>query len=250
VTRTTRGRDRRPLPSTSPEPVPPRLEKCLYFSPVGREGVPRLERIVARFGAANFDYLVAAYDGAPLRGRAFARCEVVRDTGGMFQLARRHLTPDRCRPYGYVFCWADDLELDGFSPARFLDVMHRNRLEIAQPALSARSVYSHALTLRGFHPVGRLTDFVEFMAPVFRRDAWARCWQMLEPDDNFWSWGYDLLARSVCGYRRMGIVDCESITHLRLHSHLYRDASDAMLRLFAKHPRHLRAAKRTLGYLR
>lgn len=60
----------------------------------------------------------------------------------------------------------DDIEADPATVARFLDLAAAERLELAQPALTPDSHFSHAIAIR--HPLARLrrTDFVEQMAPL------------------------------------------------------------------------------------
>ena len=128
------------------------------------------------------------------------------------------LTPELCRRYEYVFIWMDDLDVMEFDPQHFLHILRRYHIEVAQPALSSDSVISHPMT-GAARPIGRYTDFVEIMAFVFRGDLWERFWRLIEPDRNPWGWGYDEVAYSVCGFRRLAIVDCEAIRHLRKGSY-------------------------------
>ncbi len=227
-------------------------KRCLYFSPVGRDGKEFLAATIARFGHDDFDWLIVSYDGTAFPERIFAHCEVVHDSGSISHLARVHLTPRRCQLYEYVFCWSDDLDIGAFSYRNFLDIMQRNGLEIAQPALTPQSAYSHGVTVQSLCGIGRLTDFVEFMAQVCTRQAWNSYWAMLkrlEWHDNPWGWGYDRLAKSICGYRGMGIVDCEPITHTRLKSPADLRAWTAMARLLAACPEHRPSDQRVLGQL-
>ena len=94
--------------------------------------------------------------------------------------------------------------------------MRRNNLEIAQPALSPASYYRHEITLKEKkYKIGRYTDFVEIMVPVFKADAWIKYWHMVEEDCNFCGWGYDYLAKSFCHYHNLGIIDQEAVTHTK-----------------------------------
>jgi hypothetical protein len=170
---------------------------------------------VARFGARDFDFLILAYDDTRFDEPVFAPCEVVRAPGMKWELLRAHLPPERAAPYAWVFAWDDDLDARGFDPHAFLDVMRRNGLELAQPALTRDSHASHPLTLQADAKVGRFTDFVEIMAPVFRADAWARFHRLLDPQLSRWGWGLDLYAQNLCGFERMGIVDCQTVRHTR-----------------------------------
>ncbi len=190
--------------------------KSLYASPVGREGKGFLEKIIHRFGYDNFDFLIFAYDDTVFDEEIFARCIVIREKGLRWQFYKKHLTSEFCSKYKWIFLWPDDIDVDEFQPRAFLEIMARNRLECAQPSLSHRSVYSHKITLSNpEHRIGRYTDFVEIMIPVFTAKAWSRYWDMVESETNYWGWGYDLYARSLCRYSNMGIVDCMSVTHVK-----------------------------------
>jgi hypothetical protein len=190
--------------------------KCLYASPVGASGKSNLESIIRAFGTANFDYLIFVYDDTRFDEPIFESCRFIREPGLRWNFHKRYVTPEVCRDYDYVFLWADDLVLETFRVDEFLDIMRRNHLEVAQPALSEKSCTSHRITLADpSQRVGRYTDFVEIMVPVFARDAWEKFWRMLDADRNPWGWGYDALARSICGYKFMGIVDSQRVTHAR-----------------------------------
>lgn len=203
--------------------------------PVGGAGKRWLAEIITRFGTAGFDYLILAYDDTRFDEPVFAPCEIVRCAGLKWQLVQRHLPPERVAPYAFVFVWDDDLDPRPFDPRAFLDVMARNGLELAQPALTRDSHFSHLLTLQSDAPVGRFTDFVEIMAPVFRADAWARFWSLLDPERTHWGWGLDVFARSLCDFRRMGIVDCQPVRHTRPIDP-GRDQLDELRRFRSRHP--------------
>jgi hypothetical protein len=87
---------------------------------------------------------------------------------------------------------------------------------MAQPALSPNSYFFHPITVKNEqYEIGRLTNFVEIMIPVFTRDAYIKYWKMIDQDFLPWGHGYDYMAKSICGYKRMGVVDCETVTHTK-----------------------------------
>jgi hypothetical protein len=189
--------------------------KSLFVSPVGGEAKERVRRIVERFGHDEFDFRLLVYDDSRYVEHCFARCTVIQDRTPLFWQLKRQVPPVLARRYEYVFLWVDDLDVLEFNPQHFLQILRRHRLEVAQPALTPDSVISHPITGRHEAPIGRYTDFVEEMAFVFRGDRWERFWRLIAPDRNPWGWGYDELAYSVCGFRRMAIIDAEVIRHLR-----------------------------------
>jgi hypothetical protein len=98
------------------------------------------------------------------------------------------------------------LRVSGFDPLRFVRIMQANRLEMAQPAIHSPHGLSHAITRHRPCPppwrdpdgvtvlpvVGRLTNFVEIMAPVFSRQAWREFYSYLDPANQS-GWGYDYI---------------------------------------------------------
>lgn len=202
--------------------------------------------MVERFRPA-FDVWLFVWDGTSFDERAFRECRVIhRDGYNKWDFAREFLVPDLVRDYDFLFAWDDDLDLSPFDPDEFLAVVSRNCLELAQPALTRDSYYSHSITLQ--QPgIGRLTDFVEVMAPVWTRDAWPRWYRMLTPD-NPWGWGYDLAARSACGYQRMGIIDCTPVRHLKPLTRLPEQFAD-LRQFFNDHPEYEPSRRRVLGEL-
>lgn len=192
-------------------------QKSLYVSAVGKDGKEFLAKIVKKFGNEDFDYLIFVYDGTDLSEAIFRPCRIIHEKGKKIQFMRKYLTSECCKPYEFIFIWDDDIDIGNFSYKNFIEVMRKNNLEFGQPALSPDSFYSLKITLRDPRfRVGRYTDFVEVMVMVFRGDAWPKFRRMIMTNDRPSGWGYDLLAKAVCRYVNMGIVDSETITHTRL----------------------------------
>ena len=196
---------------------PPRL---LYVSPVGRAAKSLLPETLRRFQSAGADILLLHYDDSDLTFPADAR--IIRERGNKWQLAFHHLDPSLLDDYDYVFFWDDDLDTTGFDPLRFVRLMMRNRLDMAQPAIRSPFPLSHKITK--FRPcptplktadgdiypiVGRLTNFVEIMAPVYTRKGWRELHPYIDPAS--WSgWGLDYVSVG-----RQGIVDALPVVHTR-----------------------------------
>lgn len=199
------------------EPAP----RMLYVSPVGRDSEEWLPAALDAFRGAGADVWLIQYDEADLAIPAATR--LVRDKGCKWQLALRHLHPDAIAEYDYIFFWDDDLDARDFDPMRFVRIMGMNRLDMAQPAIRSAHVLSHDITRYQpcpppwrdpdgvtFHPVvGRFTNFVEIMAPVFTRIAWREFFGYLDPENRS-GWGYDFIPLG-----RKGIVDALPVTHTR-----------------------------------
>jgi len=196
--------------------TPPLSHRYLFAAPVGAQDKVCLEKVIRRFGHEDFDYLLFAYDDTPFSGSIYRDCVFLREEKPKWYCGRAYLTPERCAGYEYIFFWDGDIDVGDFSYRDFIDIMRRNNLELAQPSLAPGSYVNHRFTRKDEScRFGRYFDFVEIMAPVFTYEAWVRFWDMLDPEGNYWGYGYDDLARSFCRYRNMGIIDAQSVVHSR-----------------------------------
>lgn len=176
---------------------------------------------LACFRAAGADCLVLQYDDSQFELPPDVR--VIREPGFKWQLALRHLAPDAVADYDFIFFWDDDLAVQEFDPLRFAQIMRSNRLAMAQPAIESPHGLSHGITRRKSCPaswrfanspevipvVGRLTNFVEIMAPVFSREGWKEFYGYLDPENRS-GWGYDYIPLG-----RKGVVDVMPVIHTR-----------------------------------
>lgn len=197
------------------------LPKMLYVSPVGASAAGLLPGVINAFRSAGADCWLLQYDEAELEMPT--EVKMIRDKGFKWQLALRHLHPDSVADYDFLFFWDDDLGVNAFDPLRFARIMRANRLEMAQPAIQSLHGLSHEITRHRpcpppwrdpdgmtTHPVvGRLTNFVEIMAPVFTRGAWREFYSYLDPANRS-GWGYDYIPLG-----RKGIVDAMPVVHTR-----------------------------------
>jgi hypothetical protein len=119
------------------------------------------------------------------------------------------------RDYDYVWLPDDDLAVNEAGVNRLFEQASSRRLELAQPALSWISFYSHDLTLRSPSFRLRYTNFVEIMAPCFSRDFLATCLPTFA--ENRSGWGLDYLWPRLLpgGQRLCAILDEVQITHTR-----------------------------------
>jgi len=189
--------------------APPATGRCLYFSPVGKSGIAILRQIVDLFPAEQFDFLIVGYDETDFSDLA-GRIELIRDRGQKWRLIKQHLTPERVAAYDYVFMWDDDILPVSFDPVEFVSILRRNRVDIAQASLTTDSYSFHPITVVHPNPVGRLTNFVEIMCPVYSSKIWPSIYPYIEPDVNEMGWGYDLIPLG-----RKAIVDCMTVRHTR-----------------------------------
>jgi hypothetical protein len=217
------------------EKAPPLVRrKCLYAAPIGASGQAQLEKLLARFDAELFDFLIFVYDGHRFEGQAFERCTFIHEKGFVYHFFKKYITPELAAQYDVIFIGVEDVEIDDFSWQRFLDVMSRNRLDMAAPALSKRSITPHKIMYQRPTGVGRLVDVIEVFLTAFDARAWPRFWALIERDINHWGWGYVQLAQAHCEFK-MGIVDDETVSVLRGPT-FRQEALDGMNALFALHP--------------
>ena len=204
--------------------LPPRManprillgKKNLIAIAVGAYGEPYVQKILTRLGSEKYDFLLFVWDdNAKLSHDVFKKAKIIREKGCKFQFAKKYITEEVAHRYEHIFLWDDDVDVEDFSFENFLDIFRRNRLELAQPALSDNSFYSFDITKRVPAHTGRFTDFVEIMVPVFTPSAWLKYSQMIDLGWNLWAWGTDNIAKTFCGYRRMGIIDTESVRHMK-----------------------------------
>jgi hypothetical protein len=194
----------------------------------------------AQFPAANFTVMLFHYDGA-VEGWSdlpwsWCAVHVAAANQTKWWFGKRFLHPDLVAEYDYVFLWDEDIEVDGFDPLSYIEIVRKEGLEISQPALDHRSQIHYGLTARtrrggaahrrfykttgGVRCYGNstgppCTGWVEMMVPVFSRAAWRCAWRMIQNDLVF-AWGLDLkLGYCARGDRSMtvGIVDSEYVLH-------------------------------------
>ena len=232
------------------KPKMPENSRILYASSVGKHGKPFLEKIIKSADLPNVDFLIFVYDETPFDEPTFHSCRFIYEKGTKWPYLKKYLTPSFCKSYDYLFFWDDDIEIKNFSFRQFIEIMRRNALEMAQPALTRDSFHSTVLTLQVEGKIGRFTDFVEIMVPVFTQVAWSKFWEMMAFENNLWGWGYDLIAKSFCRYQRMGIIDNQTVKHTRpVQSHNF-GAREEMKQYLDAHQHYRKSARISSGYLK
>ena len=217
----------------------------MFCAPVGgKQAKENMVRIIENFGRDDFDYFFFVYDDTSYGDEIFKPCKIIHEKGMKWKFAKKYLYPEFCEGYDYIFIWDDDINVDGFSCKRFMGIVKKNNLQMAQPALTKDSYFSLAITRKDpKSKIGRYTDFVEIMVPVFTREAWKYFWENIEDDYNHWGWGYDELAKSLCGYSNMGIVDEQPVKHSRPVQSSFTIASDERKIFLRSHKKKLLARK-------
>jgi hypothetical protein len=107
----------------------------------------------------------------------------------------------------------DDLLCDPAAISRMFTICSDLKLDLAQPALSSDSYYTHLVTLEHNAFQMRFTNFVEIMAPVFSAAFLARIVPTLA--GNLSGWGLDALWPRMSGLGRVAIIDATPMKHTR-----------------------------------
>ncbi len=117
--------------------------------------------------------------------------------------------------YDYIWLPDDDIAADKNTINRMFDLCAELKLELAQPALSHDSYYSHLITLKNSEFMVRYTNFIEIMAPVFSREFLPPCADSFR--ENLSGFGLDLLWPTwLGGDNKAAIIDACVVRHTRV----------------------------------
>jgi len=123
--------------------------------------------------------------------------------------------PEFITDYEYIWLPDDDLQATKTDINRLFELMKIYKLEVAQPALTWNSYYSHITTLQNSMTKIRFTNYVEVMAPCF-------CSAMLRKavplfNSNLSGWGLDYLWPALADdpLNDIAILDEVTVRHTR-----------------------------------
>jgi hypothetical protein len=124
---------------------------------------------VERLADQNFDYALSWFgDDEPHErfqaGAVFVHKQKGAKWPGLEQTMLAHW--DTIQKYKYIWLPDDDLLCVPEDVSRMFSVCDELQLELAQPALTRDSYFTHAVTLQHKAFQLRFTNFVEIMAPV------------------------------------------------------------------------------------
>jgi hypothetical protein len=237
-----RGKELSPTMSDFPKDSPPVIEhpafregssvqeivettaRLLYVVPVGEKDEAWRETAV-RFLSAGATIWLLVYDDSDPGFPEAAR--VIRAKGWKFGMAIDHLAPATVEEFDYIFLWDGDVLAGAeFDPKRFAGIMASHSLVAAQPAITGNP--NHEIT-KPREGLGRETNFVEIMAPVFSREGWKAMHGMLERGNES-GWGYDWAPIG-----KKGIIDAMTVEHTRPMRSGSPEAREECLAFLAKH---------------
>ncbi|KAL7746573.1 hypothetical protein RI367_008100 [Sorochytrium milnesiophthora] len=193
----------------------------LLAVPVGAHS-KKMASTLALFYKSGFDVMLFHFDNSDWSDvpgyEKYTSVRVLRQT--KFWFAKRFLSPSVVENYDYIFLWDDDVGLpDGWDPAQFADILKRYNIHFAQPALLSGLRDNLQYPLVRHHNgtrIGRFTNFVEVMFPIFSSAAWACAWRVT-PYDGYSYWGVDNAWYPTCsriGFCRFAVIDAMPVHHL------------------------------------
>lgn len=169
---------------------------------------------VERLAQQNFDYALSWFgDDAPAHadGAAFVHFVKGAKWPGLEQTLLAHW--DLIQKYRYVWLPDDDLLCVPEQVSRMFAICDELQLELAQPALTRDSYYTHLVTLQHTEFQLRFTNFVEIMAPVLSTDMLARVFHTLAGQVS--GYGLDALWPRFAHLGKVAIIDDTPVRHTR-----------------------------------
>jgi hypothetical protein len=112
--------------------------------------------------------------------------------------------------YDYIWLPDDDLLASKADINRLFELMQSYRLEVAQPALTWNSYYSHITTLRNNLTRIRYTNYVEVMAPCFGAAILRKALPLF--NSNLSGWGLDYVWSRLADDPLNGIAIIDEVT--------------------------------------
>ena len=169
---------------------------------------------VERLDAQNFDYALSWFGDQPpvhAQGAAFVHMQKGAKWPGLEQTLLAHW--DTIQKYRYVWLPDDDLLCTPEDVSRMFAICDDLQLELAQPALTRDSYFTHIVTMQ--HPEFQLrfTNFVEIMAPVLSADMLSRVFHTLAGQVS--GYGLDGLWPRFSRLGKVAIIDDTPVKHTR-----------------------------------
>ena len=170
-----------------------------------------------QLAAQNFDYALSWFgdDDPAALGMADGAVFVHKVKGakwpGLEQTLLAHW--DQIQKYRYIWLPDDDLLCEPETVSRMFAIADELQLELAQPALTRDSYFSHITTLQHTEFQIRFTNFVEVMAPMFSADMLARVFHTLKGQIS--GYGLDGLWPRLSHLGKVAIIDDTPVRHTR-----------------------------------
>lgn len=159
----------------------------------------------------NWDIVVSYFGDDPDRYQAAGISRI--DSKGpkwpaLYDLISAH--PEILRGRKYVWLPDDDLMVSKADINRLFNICATYSLEVAQPALSWDSYYSHLVTLRNIRTSIRFTNFVEIMAPCVSAEMLLKALPIF--NNTMSGWGLDHIWSQISNDPANGIAIIDDVT--------------------------------------
>jgi hypothetical protein len=166
-----------------------------------------------RLAEQNFDYALSYFgdDEPPAEGAVFVHRQKGAKWPGLEQTLIAHW--ETIQQYRYIWLPDDDLLCDPDQVSRMFSISDDLQLELAQPALTRDSYFTHVITLQHPEFQVRFTNFVEIMAPLLSTDMLARIFHTMA--GNISGYGLDSLWPRFTKMGRVAILDDTPVKHTR-----------------------------------
>lgn len=126
--------------------------------------------------------------------------------------------------YKNVWCAEDTISIDTFEINRMFELFDQYKLQLAQPSLSSIGMFTHPLTLHKENFVLRYTNYIETIAPIFNKMAFAKLLDtFIETKSGL---GLDWVWPSILKNERCAVIDDVQILYQkRKKDNLYKKYS-------------------------
>ncbi|TVY11831.1 DUF707 domain-containing protein [Paenibacillus cremeus] len=117
--------------------------------------------------------------------------------------------------YDAIWLPDEDISASATTINRMFELFREQGFQLAQPALTRDSYYSHQVTVVNEAYRFRYSHFVEVMAPIFSRESFMLCWPSFDWCES--GWGLDLIWPMVISHphRMIGVLDETPVRHTR-----------------------------------
>lgn len=172
---------------------------------------------VARLAEQNFDYALSWFadehpaDIGMADGAAFVHMQKGAKWPGLEQTLIAHW--DQVQKYRYVWMPDDDLLAEPEQVSRMFTICDELQLDLAQPALTRDSYFTHLISMQHSEFQLRFTNFVEIMAPILSTDMLGRVFHTLKGQVS--GYGLDGLWPRYSHLGKVAIIDDTPVKHTR-----------------------------------
>ncbi|MFY9514326.1 MAG: DUF707 domain-containing protein [Rubrivivax sp.] len=172
---------------------------------------------VARLAEQNFDYALSWFadehpaDIGMADGAAFVHMQKGAKWPGLEQTLIQHW--DQIQKYRYIWLPDDDLLAEPEQVSRMFTICDELQLDLAQPALTRDSYFSHLISMQHTEFQLRFTNFVEIMAPILSTDMLGRVFHTLKGQVS--GYGLDGLWPRFSQLGKVAIIDDTPVKHTR-----------------------------------